>query len=251
MTALHRPNPLIPQPAIESTRRCLTAAGRFIDIYYSILKSSNVPLSWMLLQGTLLSATTLLVTAKMNGLLLLRQNATSIPMIMDWNRKCSVIFAIISERWSDPSIHRLETQINLLATDTIKQLLKFQTTLGTEQDMTQSQHNSKHGALPSSTVNTGSSYNDCSLPEPSTGGCDEFAHQGPFATGPSQASFLDGDHQLYNNEHGIAATMSEDLFHFDTRFEGDGLFDYYSILQMGGERIMDTGLEDMNASHWM
>lgn len=122
-SSLLRPTPLFPQPPIESTVRCVKYAGKFIDIHHHLLKSTNVPQSWMLLQGTLLSGITILVTARMNAASLLQRSDFSLFEVMEWSRKCSLVLTIMSERWSEKSISNLEAKFSLLSTDTLKKLL--------------------------------------------------------------------------------------------------------------------------------
>lgn len=77
----------------------------------------------MLLQGTLLSGITILVTARLNAAYLLRREDFSLFEIMEWTRKCSLVLTIMSERWSEKSISNLEAKFSLLSNDTLKTLL--------------------------------------------------------------------------------------------------------------------------------
>ncbi len=77
----------------------------------------------MLLQGTLLSGITILVTARMNAGNLLQRDDFSLFEVMEWSRKCSLVLTIMSERWSEKSISSLEAKFSLLSTDTLKKLL--------------------------------------------------------------------------------------------------------------------------------
>jgi hypothetical protein len=77
----------------------------------------------MLLQGTLLSGITILVTARMNAASLLHRNDFSLFEVMEWSRKCSLVLTIMSERWAEKSISNLEAKFSLLSTDTLKKLL--------------------------------------------------------------------------------------------------------------------------------
>jgi hypothetical protein len=77
----------------------------------------------MLLQGTLLSGITILVTSRMNAASLLRRDDFSLFEVMEWSRKCSLVLTIMSERWSEKSISNLEAKFSLLSTDTLKNLL--------------------------------------------------------------------------------------------------------------------------------
>lgn len=77
----------------------------------------------MLLQGTLLSGITILVTARMNAASLLHRDDFSLFEVMEWSRKCSLVLTIMSERWSEKSISNLEAKFSLLSTDTLKNLM--------------------------------------------------------------------------------------------------------------------------------
>jgi hypothetical protein len=77
----------------------------------------------MLLQGTLLSGITILVTARMNAARILHRDDFSLFEVMEWSRKCSLVLTIMSERWSEKSISNLEAKFSLLSTDTLKNLL--------------------------------------------------------------------------------------------------------------------------------
>jgi hypothetical protein len=77
----------------------------------------------MLLQGTLLSGITILVTVRMNASSLLRRDDFSLFEVVEWSRKCSLVLTIMSERWSEKSISNLEAKFSLLSTDTLKNLL--------------------------------------------------------------------------------------------------------------------------------
>jgi hypothetical protein len=77
----------------------------------------------MLLQGTLLSGITILVTARLNAASILRRDDFSLFEIMEWTRKCSLVLTIMSERWSEKSISNLEAKFSLLSNDTLKRLL--------------------------------------------------------------------------------------------------------------------------------
>jgi hypothetical protein len=93
----------------------------------------------MLLQGTLLSGITILVTARMNAASLLHRDDFSLFEVMEWSRKCSLVLTIMSERWSEKSISNLEAKFSLLSTDTLKNLLALKDN-PKAQDRGQEQH---------------------------------------------------------------------------------------------------------------
>ncbi|KAL6691344.1 fungal-specific transcription factor domain-containing protein [Trichoderma pleuroticola] len=61
---LHRPSPLCPSPPAQSLERCIRSAGSYIDDVLKVLRVTNVPLSWMLVQGVLFAGLTVLATAR-------------------------------------------------------------------------------------------------------------------------------------------------------------------------------------------
>ena len=75
----------------------------------------------------------MLVTARANAPLLVSRQDFSVFEIMEWNRKCSLVLTIMSERWSDKSISMLETKYSLLANDTLKSLLAIKDNPGLRQ----------------------------------------------------------------------------------------------------------------------
>ena len=123
MAAIHRPSPLFPTPSPDSAGLCLRSAGRYIEGQYNLLKSGNIPQSWMLVQGMLLAGLTMIVTAKTNRSLFPDRVGCSVLNIIEWNRQCSVVLNIMSERWADKTIAASENRFMLVANHTLKQLL--------------------------------------------------------------------------------------------------------------------------------
>lgn len=89
---------------------------------FEVLRSSNVPLTWMLVQGILFAGLTMLVTAR-TGLRALTQRAGLPFLLVDlpaWTRQCSVCLAIMTERWSEELLPKLDSQFEALANDTLR-----------------------------------------------------------------------------------------------------------------------------------
>ncbi|PSN59775.1 hypothetical protein BS50DRAFT_507798 [Corynespora cassiicola Philippines] len=119
---LHRSSPLRPDPPPESLERCLRSASAYIDNIYALLRSSNIPISWMLVQGILFAGLTMLTTARM-GFRQLASHMGSHCLIVDlpaWIRRCSVCLAIINERWNEDLLSRLDSQFEVIANDTLR-----------------------------------------------------------------------------------------------------------------------------------
>lgn len=121
---LHRCSPFCPDPAPESAELCVRSAGNYIDDMLTVLRSSNVPLTWMLIQGVLFAGLTMLVTARTTVMKLI-QHAGPAFLLVDfpnWTRKCSMCIAIMSERWKDDLLAKLDAQFEVLASDTLKMI---------------------------------------------------------------------------------------------------------------------------------
>lgn len=87
-----------------------------------VLRASNVPLSWMLVQGILFAGLTMLVTARTNYHRL--ASRTGLPFLLvelpAWSRKCSVCLAVVNERWGEKELlPELGNQFEILADDTL------------------------------------------------------------------------------------------------------------------------------------
>jgi hypothetical protein len=87
-----------------------------------VLRTSNVPLSWMLVQGILFAGITMLVTAR-RGVRKLCSSENMGLLLVDlpaWTRKCSVCLALVNERWEEDLISKLDAQFDALTDGTIK-----------------------------------------------------------------------------------------------------------------------------------
>ncbi|VUC36313.1 unnamed protein product [Clonostachys rosea] len=114
---LHRRSPLCPSPSTPSLERCIQSAGAYIDSVLEILRTSNVPLSWMLVQGVLFAGLTMAVTAR-TSYFQISSSAGHSLLLVDfpaWTRKCSVCLAIMNERWNDDLLFKLDAQFEVLA----------------------------------------------------------------------------------------------------------------------------------------
>ncbi|KAL7953982.1 fungal-specific transcription factor domain-containing protein [Trichoderma compactum] len=119
---LHRPSPLRPSPPAQSLERCIRSAGSYIDDVLKVLRVTNVPLSWMLVQGVLFAGLTMLVTAR-TGLRRLLSHVGAPFLLVDlysWTRNCSICLAIMNERLRDDLLSKLDSQFELLANDTLR-----------------------------------------------------------------------------------------------------------------------------------
>lgn len=91
---------------------------------FEVLRNSNVPLSWMLIQGVIFAGLTMLITARTGVSVLTRQTGLQFLLVdlPSWTRKCSICLAIMNERWSEDLIAKLDTQFEALANDTLKMI---------------------------------------------------------------------------------------------------------------------------------
>ncbi|KAK4074901.1 transcriptional regulator family: Fungal Specific TF [Purpureocillium lilacinum] len=118
---LHRASPLCPHPSDESLECCVRSAGAYIDSMAEVLSASNVPLSWMLIQGVLFAGLTMLVTAWTCHQRLAARAGLGFLLVdlPAWSRKCSVCFAIVNERWNEDLLSKLDSQFELLTNNTL------------------------------------------------------------------------------------------------------------------------------------
>lgn len=115
---LHRKGPLCPLPSPESLALCIRSAGAYIDAISQVLRSSNVPQSWMLIQGVLSAGLTMLISARANFKLL--DWTLLLVDLPAWSRKCSVCLAIMNERWQQDLLSELETHVEILTDETLR-----------------------------------------------------------------------------------------------------------------------------------
>lgn len=119
---LHRTSPLCPSVSEASSKLCIRAAGGYIDNVYDLLRTSNVPISWMLVQGVLYAALTMLVMSQTCFTRFPHDEALSLCLVdcHAWSRKCAVCLAIMNERWGSSLLSRLSSQYEILADNTLR-----------------------------------------------------------------------------------------------------------------------------------
>lgn len=91
-----------------------------------VLRTSNVPISWMLVQGIVFAGITMLITAR-RGIHKLNSSDNTGFLLVDlpaWTRKCSVCLALVNERWEENLVSQLDAQFETLADETIKLIAK-------------------------------------------------------------------------------------------------------------------------------
>ncbi|KAF2188008.1 hypothetical protein K469DRAFT_567627 [Zopfia rhizophila CBS 207.26] len=129
---LHRSSPLCPSPSRESLGKCLQSAGAYIEDILELLRESNVPLSWMLVQGVLFAGLRILIMAR-TGFKQLDPHVDLLSLLVDlpaWTRKCSVCLAIMNERWCEDLLSRLHSQFEILVNDTLRLIYSTVTSPG-------------------------------------------------------------------------------------------------------------------------
>jgi hypothetical protein len=87
-----------------------------------VLRKSNVPLTWMLVQGVLFAGLTMLVTARTSFQSLAEHSGLPFLLVElpTWTRKCSICLAIMNERLCEDLLSKLDTQFEALANDTLR-----------------------------------------------------------------------------------------------------------------------------------
>lgn len=119
---LHRTSPLCPSLTEASSKLCIRSAGGYIENVYDLLRTSDVPISWMLVQGVLYAGLTMLVTSQTCFTRIPHDTALSLCLVdcHAWSRKCAVCLAIMNERWGSSLLSRLATQYEVLADNTLR-----------------------------------------------------------------------------------------------------------------------------------
>lgn len=109
-------------PSAQSVERCIRAAGAYINNVEYMLKHSDVPTSWMLVQGVIFAGLTMLVTARTSFVKIPRQRSIQLLMVdyPAWTRKCAVCLAIMNERWDNTLLPKLAAQFEILADSTLR-----------------------------------------------------------------------------------------------------------------------------------
>jgi hypothetical protein len=147
---LHRASPLCPRPSPQSLERCIQSAGAYIDCMVDVLRRSNVPLTWMLVQGVLFAGLTMLVTARTSFRSLAEHSGLPFLLVElpAWTRKCSKCLAIINERWCEDLLSKLDTQFETLANDTLRLISSTLTARSNDSRPTQTNHPSRDESNP-------------------------------------------------------------------------------------------------------
>lgn len=92
----------------------------YIEDLLATLRCSNVPLTWMLVQGAVFAGLTMLVTARTSTDELLQRAGLHFFMVdlATATRKCSLCLAIMNERLQDDLLTKIESQFEVIATQT-------------------------------------------------------------------------------------------------------------------------------------
>ncbi|KAK7219719.1 hypothetical protein V2G26_007722 [Clonostachys chloroleuca] len=165
---LHRRSPLCPNPSTTSLERCIRSSGAYIDNVLDILRTSNVHLSWMLVQGVLFAGLTMVVTAQTSYSQISSNSGHSLLLVdfPAWTRKCSVCLAIMNERWNDDLLFKLDAQFELLADSiqrTISTGLAFPTTGRSESTHSLGESDRNDGSQPGGSLPFASSFFDLGM----------------------------------------------------------------------------------------
>ncbi|CAK7223177.1 hypothetical protein SBRCBS47491_005117 [Sporothrix bragantina] len=125
---LHRASPLRPRPSSPaSLAQCVRAAGAYLDCMVDVVRHSNVPLSWMLVQGVLFAGLSMLITARTSVTMLSADHRLLLVDLPMWTRRCSICLAVMNERWrtgedEESLLSQLESQFEALAGDTLSMI---------------------------------------------------------------------------------------------------------------------------------
>jgi hypothetical protein len=130
LAALHRPSPRYPRPNPRSWITCFDSSGQVVSIHHILLKKHQIPQTWMLLQGLMLSVITILVTIRIScSALVAHYGVSRLTMILsEWVRKACVVLAVASERWAGDSIKQFERLVEALAQDSLEKLIQMTST---------------------------------------------------------------------------------------------------------------------------
>jgi hypothetical protein len=92
----------------------------------------------MLVQGVLFAGLTMVITARTSYSKLASSTALTLLLVElpAWIRKCSVCLAILSERWGDDLLPKLDAQFELLADNTLRTISAGLTTSASDNSIT-------------------------------------------------------------------------------------------------------------------
>lgn len=127
--ALSRPTPLVPRPGPQAHEQCFLSSGRVIKIHDQLIRQFRLPNSWMLLQGLILSAVSMIVTARANTVVLARRIGFKnlLGNMNDWIRKLYVVMAVMRERCPGFASNNLEDLLDKTSRDTIQHIISLMT----------------------------------------------------------------------------------------------------------------------------
>ncbi|KAL2853571.1 fungal-specific transcription factor domain-containing protein [Aspergillus pseudodeflectus] len=108
--ALSRPTTLVPRPGPALQKRCFLSSYQVIEIHETLIQNFRLPYSWMLLQGLVFSAISMIVTTRTNTTALSREFGADrfIDILTRGVRNFHVVLAVMRERWTGLAIRHLE-----------------------------------------------------------------------------------------------------------------------------------------------
>lgn len=234
--ALSRPTTLSPRPGPELQKRCFLSSYQVIEIHESLSRNFRLPYSWMLLQGLVFSAISMIVTTRTSTTVLSKEFGADgfLDILTRGVRNFHVVLAVMRERWTGLAIRHLEELLDKLCQDTLRYTINM---LAKQTSGASSLQSSVHpGLLP---VNPSS---PCPGPVATTGTPNS---QRPTNEEQFPRGLLgDGAYQETNVsfqpavDSGFSELYSgEDWGTFDNLFELDELrtfFDFFPIEPYGG-----------------
>ncbi|GKZ31499.1 hypothetical protein AbraIFM66950_012166 [Aspergillus brasiliensis] len=124
---LSRPTPLIPQPGAKLQQRCFLSSCEVIEIQEKLIRNYRLPYSWMLLQGLVFSATSMIVTARTASIVLSKELGIDsfLDILTRCVRKFHIVLAVMRERWTSLAMRRLEDLLDRLCQDTLKHTINI------------------------------------------------------------------------------------------------------------------------------
>ncbi|BCS19683.1 uncharacterized protein APUU_20115S [Aspergillus puulaauensis] len=120
--ALSRPTTLFPRPGPELQTRCFLSSYRVIEIHETLIRKFRLPYSWMLLQGLVFSAISMIVTTRTSTTVLAKEFGADrfLDILTRGVRNFHVVLAVMRERWTGLAIRHLEELLNKLCQDTLR-----------------------------------------------------------------------------------------------------------------------------------
>lgn len=120
--ALSRPTTLFPRPGPELQTRCFLSSYRVIEIHETLIRKFRLPYSWMLLQGLVFSAISMIVTTRTSTTVLAKEFGADgfLDILTRGVRNFHVVLAVMRERWTGLAIRHLEELLDKLCQDTLR-----------------------------------------------------------------------------------------------------------------------------------